>query len=233
MPYLKQLEKIGRITVWEVDGTWVRGHLNNEFTNFGQHYRFSMIPTNEFWLDKEYAPGEEVYFIHHLMVEWRLMRAGACYNHAIAYADRSERAERRKSQVMKKFRSKRLTPEVMKKIHKKKLKTLKNGLVVWLVRGELVRDYCYNDYTEGGHDKVYAFVPKDEVWIDDDLEETEREIVLLHEIHERRLMAEGMDYHHAHASAGRIEVPVRHRPSTLQKKLEQEIAMHVKKNTPK
>lgn len=224
-PYLKQLAKIGRITVWQIDGTWVRNHLNNEFTNAGQHYRFEMIPTNEFWLDKECTPGEEPFYTHHLLVEWRMMRRGEDYNTALAYADRSERSERRKSGVMKRFRSTRLTPEVMKKIHKKKLLTFANGLVVWLVRGELVRDFCYNDYTEGGHEFVYKFVPKNEVWIDDDLSEEERKVVLLHEVHERRLMSTGMDYHHAHASASRIELHVRHRPSTLEKRLNEEIAL--------
>lgn len=227
-PYLKELAKIGRITVWMVDGEFVRNNLNEEFTNAGQHYRFSIIPTNEFWLDKEYTPGEETFFTHHLLIEWRLMRKGLPYLHALAYADRSERSERMKSGIMKKFKSKKITPEVIKRIHKKKLATYQNGLVVWLVRGELVRDLCYNDYTEGGHDFVYGFVPKKEVWIDDDLSEEERQFVLLHEVHERRLMADGMDYHHAHASSSAMELHTRHRPSTLTKRLKAEIDLNTK-----
>lgn len=227
-PYVKELERIGKIHIFIVDGEYVRNHLNSEFTNAGEHYRFSMIPTNEFWLDQEFSSSEEKFYTHHLLVEWRLMRRGISYERALAYADRSERAERRKSGVMKAFRSKRLTPEVMKHIHKKKLAKYANGLVVWLVRGELVRDFCFDDYTEGGHDKVYTFVPKDEVWIDDDLNEEERAFVLLHEVHERRLMAGGMDYHHAHASASRMELSVRHRPSGLEKRLEEEILLNRK-----
>lgn len=227
-PYLKLFRKIGKISVWIVDGMFVRNKLNSEFTNCGQHYRFPVIPTNEFWLDKEYAPGEEDFYVHHLLVEWRLMRGGMDYVHALSYADRSERAERRKSKVMKKLRYKTLTPENLKRVHKKKLATYSNGLIVWLVRGELVRDLCFNDYTEGGHDFVYPFVPKQEVWIDDDLGEQERAFVLLHEVHERRLMATGMDYHHAHASASRMELGCRHRPATLAKRLEQEIALNKK-----
>ncbi len=230
-PYLTQLDKIGPITVWVVDGQSVRTRLNNEFTNAGQHYRFDMIPTNEFWLDKEYTPGEEQFYIHHLIVEWRMMRRRVPYEKALAYADRSERAERRRSSVMKRFRSQRITPQVMKNIHKKKLLSFSNGLVVWLVRGELVRDFCYNDFTEGGHDHVYKFVPKNEVWIDDDLSVEERMFVLLHEVHERRLMADGMDYHHAHRSASRVEVHARHRPSTLAKRVNDEIAQQ-NKHTP-
>ncbi len=230
-PYLKQLQKIGNITVWMVDGEFVRDHLNEEFTNAGQHYRFSVIPTNEFWLDKEFDPGEAPFYMHHLLVEWRLMRRGVSYVKALAYADRSERAERKKSGVMKRLRSKRLTEDVMNLIHKKKLATYQNGLVVWLVRGELVRDFCYTDFTEGGHDYVYKFVPKNEVWIDDDLNAEERSFVLLHEVHERRLMADGMDYHHAHASASRLELRTRKESSVLKKRLADEILLNKKKTT--
>jgi hypothetical protein len=57
----------------------VRENLDEEFTNFGQHYRFHFIPINEFWLDQQHAPGEEQFFIDHLLVEYRLMRYGMDY----------------------------------------------------------------------------------------------------------------------------------------------------------
>lgn len=225
-PYLKELKKIGNITVWIVDGMYVRDKMNAEFTNFGQHYRFRIIPTNEFWLDKEYTSGEEDFFIHHLLVEWKLMRKGMSYTRAIGYADMSERAERNRSGLMKKLKSKKLTEENLKHLHKKKFATYKNGITVWIVRAEMVRDLCFLDFTEGGHDYVYSFVPKKEIWLDDDLSEKERLLVLLHELHERRLMATGMDYHHAHASSIHIELESRHKPSVLQKNLKAEIALN-------
>ncbi len=52
-PYIKKVGERGKIFIWIVDGTYVRTHLDEEFTNFGQHYRFKCIPKDEFWLDKE------------------------------------------------------------------------------------------------------------------------------------------------------------------------------------
>jgi len=49
--YIKKVEQRSKITVWVVDGTYVRTHLDEEFTNYGQHYGFKCIPKDEFWLD--------------------------------------------------------------------------------------------------------------------------------------------------------------------------------------
>src|SRR5437867_8218710 len=52
-PYLRTIGRRGRITIWVVDGAYVRTHLEKEFTNYGQHYAFECIPEDEFWLDDE------------------------------------------------------------------------------------------------------------------------------------------------------------------------------------
>jgi hypothetical protein len=75
-PYLKKVGHRGRISIWIVDGTYVRTHIDEEFTNYGQHYRFPNIPEDEFWLDKEGKPDEQKFFIDHLLVEHRLMARG-------------------------------------------------------------------------------------------------------------------------------------------------------------
>ncbi len=224
-PYISKLRTIGKITVWIVDGEYVRDYLSEEFTNFAEHYRFRFIPTNEFWIDKEYDPGEEDFFIHHLLVEWRLVRQGMEYDKALGYADRSERAERRKSLAVR-LKRVRGNAALLKRIRKKHLTTYRNGLRVWLVRGELVRDFYFTDYTEGGHDKIYAFIPKSEIWIDDDLSPHERRFVLLHEVHERRLMAGGWRYPQAHRSASELEYLCRHHTALLSKKLREEIRLN-------
>ena len=68
------------------------------------------------------------------------------------------------------------------------------------------------DFTAGGHDHVYEFVPQGEVWIDSDIEEKERGFVLLHELHERNRMAVGWSYDKAHAESSRLEYHCRHHP---------------------
>ena len=78
------------------------------------------------------------------------------------------------------------------------------------------------DFTEGGHDYVYEFVPQNEVWIDNDLEEAERPYVLLHELHERNLMAKGWSYSKAHEDSSKIEYHCRHHPNELHAELAKE-----------
>src|ERR1041385_2533238 len=66
-PYIKKLTEYGDLVVWIVDGSFVRTHLDEEFTNFGSHLVFDCIPKNELWLDKEAKNDEQRFFIHHLL----------------------------------------------------------------------------------------------------------------------------------------------------------------------
>ena len=111
-------------------------------------------------------------------------------------------------------------------IHKKPLAGYSGKVKVWIVRGDLVRSLYFIDFTEGGHDRVYHFVPKNEVWLDDDLGPSDRKYVLLHELHERHLMTLGWPYFKAHRSASHIEYHCRAHP----KELEKSIRLEIKKN---
>jgi hypothetical protein len=226
-PYVRMIATVSKFRVWLVDGRFIRTRIDEEFTNFGQHFRFRFIPRNEFWIDHLHAPGEEHFYIDHLLVENRLTAEGMDYDRALARADRAELKERRKiDYIQKGIDPGRPKTVYIRKIHKRPLKTYSNGLKVWIVDGELVRDLFFIDYTEGGHDKVYRFIPKAEVWLDDDLTAGERRYVLLHEVHERRLMAGGMDYYHAHRSSSHIEYTCRHHPTRLKSTLAAEIVMN-------
>ena len=72
-PYLEKIDQRGNLAIWLVDGGYIRGHMDEEFTNFGQHYSFSYIPKDEFWIEKETKTDEQRFFIDHLLVEHRLM----------------------------------------------------------------------------------------------------------------------------------------------------------------
>ena len=222
LPYVEQVEERGDLKIWVVDGTYIRGNIDEEFTNYGQHYRFPYIPENELWLDREATSDERRFFIDHLLVEHRLMKKGMSYDKALVAADRAERKERRLSgdiaRVIK--RSDKL-PDAAK-VHQRLWKKLENGISVWIVSGRLVRSVFDIDFTEGGHDYVYEFVPENEVWIDDDVEEPERAFVLVHELHERNRMAAGLTYNQAHAESSRLEYRCRHHPDELHEALEKE-----------
>lgn len=215
LPYLKKMEERGDFQVWEVDGTWVRGHMDEEFTNFGQHYRYPYIPDKEFWIDHEAEQDESTFFVDHLLVEYDLMAKGASYPDALTAGDEVERKERRKAgDVRKLSRLGNGLPEAAG-VHERLWKKLENGISVWVVNGRLVRSAFDIDFTAGGHDHVYEFVPTGEVWIDDAIEEIERGYVLLHELHERNRMALGMPYSKAHAESSRLEYHCRHHPDEL------------------
>jgi hypothetical protein len=217
--YLEKVDERGNFQVWIVDGAYIRGHVDEEFTNFGQHYRFPFIPVNELWIDREAAPDERQFFIDHLLIEQRLMAAGATYAKAITKADLQERKERRRAGDLSKLTHRGEFLPDGKQVHERLWKKLENGVSVWIVNGRLVRSVFNIDFTEGGHDYVYEFVPENEVWIDDDIVEQERGYVLLHELHERNRMAKGWPYSEAHAESSRLEYHCRHHPDELHDKL--------------
>jgi hypothetical protein len=214
-PYLQRDEQRGDFQVWIVDGPYIRGHIDEEFTNFGQHYRYPYIPDLEFWMDKEAEHDEHGFFIDHLLVEHELMKNGMSYSDALTRADQAEREERRKAGDVRKVTHQGQTLPDPATVHEELWKKLENGLSVWIVNGRLVRSAYDIDFTEGGHDHVYEFVPTCEVWIDDAIQENERGFVLLHELHERNRMEKGMPYSQAHAESSRLEFRCRHHPDEL------------------
>jgi hypothetical protein len=237
---IKKIGKRGNINIWLVDGIKIRRDLSEEFTNFGHHFMYSFIPKNEFWIDREHKTGEAKYYIDHMLVEYRLMVRGKSKAYAMDKADIVERKERSKSKLVEMGIKKEISDkEIIQKIHKNLLKEYSRKVKVWIVNGELVRGIFYIDFTEGGHDKVYSFIPRNEIWLDNDLEPKERKFVLLHELHERNLMLKHHDidikngsvetdknytkfYGLAHDSASKIEYYCRQHPEKLDKKLKTE-----------
>lgn len=226
-PYLRLEQHLGDTSVWVVDGPYVRKSVDEKFTNFGQHYRFPFIPYDEFWLDEEETPGEAAYFIAHLDVERRLMMGGMDYAYAVEHADAVEQAERNRSPRLQQalaLLQEGHTAELMGMIHKQRLDAYSEYVSVWVVDGELVRGLFFVDFTEGGHDRVYDFVPPNELWLDDDVRPDERLFILLHEMHERGLMLRGWTYDNAHTAASRLEWRCRKNPDEIERRLAKEMA---------
>ncbi len=215
--YIKKIGKRGKINIFIVDGKEVRGNVDEEFTNFGEHFAYPAIPEYEFWLDHEAKPNERRFFIDHLLAEWRAMKAGVPWRKAMEIGNAKEQLERKRTKDLKKILDRRGVPSA-KKVHSKLLG--KAGKIsVWLVEGRLVRSDFDIDFTEGGHDRVYNYVPKNEVWIDNDIMPEERPFVLLHELYERLHMGRGLTYNQAHSHASRLEWSARHDEKKLKKHL--------------
>jgi hypothetical protein len=226
-PYVKKIKDTLKFSVWYIDGSYIRANLDIEFTNFGHHYDFEFIPDNELWIDNENSPGESDYFITHMLVSYNLMSKGMDYDSALVIADSVEKNERMKStltlEILKLRQDQNNDSEVIKRIHKSFLKSFSKYLNVWVVNGEIVRNIYFIDFTEGGHNKVYNFIPDNEVWIDDDIFPDERKFVLLHEMHERYLMSKGVSYDNAHQESSSLEYFCRLNPGKLERKLKIEL----------
>lgn len=213
--YLEKVDQRGDLVVWVVDGAYIRGRVDPEFTNFGQHHRYPYIPAGELWIDRESDPDEREFFIEHLMVEHRLMAEGQPYERALEAANQAERRERRRAGDLRKMMRPGQPLPDPRAVHVRLWKALESGVSVWVVDGRLVRSAFNIDFTAGGHDYVYEFVPANEVWIDNDIAESERGYVLLHELHERNRMAGGWPYSRAHAESSRLEFRCRQKPDEL------------------
>jgi hypothetical protein len=208
-PYIRKYTSRDGIQIWLVDGEYVRKNIDEEFTNFGQHFRFTYIPLDEFWIDQEAQDQEYSFFIDHLFIEYSLMKEGKTYDEAITAADQIELEHRRKAKDDRKILGDSKGLPDLTVVHLYLWKKLENGICVWVVNGRLVRSLFDRDFTEGGHYHVYEFVPKDEIWIDDAIEENERRFVLLHELHEYNQMAKGVPYSKAHDESSELELKYR------------------------
>lgn len=216
--HLKLIEKYGDLEVWEIDGAKLRAEKDIEFTNFGLYPDFDYIPKNELWLDREAHPDERQFFIDHMLTQWKLLKQGYDNDKAVAKAYKVEVSERKKAGDKAKIFDTAGHPHP-DKVHLKKLGETSTGLIVWLINGRLVRSAFFIDFVDGGHHLVYPWVPEKEVWLDDDLQPAEYPYVLLHELHERALMAKDWTYNRAHPSASKIELYCHHHPEHLAEEL--------------
>jgi len=102
---------------------------------------------------------------------------------------------------------------------------------IYLIDGQYVRDNIWIDYTEGGHDLVYDWIPANEVWIDFDINSGEVLFVMCHELSERIAMSGGMTYDDAHTNvADKLEVYLREHPDEALAKFEELCAAQQEKS---
>jgi len=228
-PYIKKLGRAADFIIWIVDGKYIRDNIDVEFTNEGQHRGFNFIPKNEFWIDKNRNPEEDKYYIDSMIRMNKFLSEGMSYKDAVNKDDDIEKEERIKNYPKEILENPKKAIE-NKSIYLKLLKKYSRKIKVWIVDGKTVRDLFYVQFTEGGNEKIYPFIPKNEIWIDNDLSRREIKAVLLHELHERKLMSEGGEYlkydrraDDAHKDSSRIESYCRKHPEELDKELKKVI----------
>ncbi|MBI4457915.1 hypothetical protein HY633_03055 [Candidatus Uhrbacteria bacterium] len=158
-----------------VDAENIRNTIETDFSGWGTAADFTFIPKGELWVDRQ------------LKAETKLFSA-------LARLERS------------------LPKSPFRKIRQIAMRTLTDhsgdicvvetvrasGMTVRLIAGASVRASLDPYFLLGGHDLVYSYIPRNEIWVEARLNADERRSTLLHEIEERRLMKKGMSYADAH-----------------------------------
>jgi len=211
--YVKKINNVGDCAVWLMDGALIRKEINENFVKFADSNQFGFVPKNEFWIDEDLDPKEYQYFIDRFIYEKGLLDSGENYAKSDKMADNFEKNERQNSAEVRQISKSSLNKkELLEKIKKKIIEKYSDKVKVWLVDGNLVRSFFLLDYCEGGHDLVYPFIPKNEIWIEEALSPEERKFIILHELHERYLMDQGKSYKNAHIGATEVEDYYRENP---------------------
>jgi len=93
------------------------------------------------------------------------------------------------------------------------LKTLPDGTKVEEVDGATVRDNIRTEFIGGGNHEATPEIPKNEIWLENNMPPQEKSKILLHELVERALMREkGESYDRAHNEANAVEGQARGMP---------------------
>lgn len=226
--YIKKISTVGDCAVWLMDGALIRKEVNENFVKCADNNQFGFVPKNEFWIDNDLDPKEYHYFIDRFIYEQGILDSGKNYAEADKKADEFEKKERQNSDDVRQFaKLNQNKKELLEKIKNKIIKKFSGEIKIWLVDGNLVRSFFLLDYCEGGHDKVYPFIPKNEIWTEKALSPQERKFIILHELHERYLMSRGKSYRNAHIGATEVEDYYRENPK---EDLEARIKEEMKKN---
>jgi len=108
-------------------------------------------------------------------------------------------------------------------LNKQLIKTEKvrdEEVLIYSVNGTYVRDNYSIAFTMGGHHYVsdeYEYIPDGEIWIDQDLNEKDKEATIVHELTEYELMKyKDMSYEKAHDIANEEEKEVREEATELE-----------------
>ncbi len=203
--------------VFSVDALALRnsGNGNEEFGNFATHDEFPrLIGKDEIWIAEKLVEREGLFYLAN--ASGRLHRLALGQKEETAY-EAGESVERylREQLTGIKYRDGKPHRQVPKEIYSEtylRIPDPQQPIDVWRVDGHLVRCYYKTDYTEGGHGYVYDWVPKDQIWVERDVDLAELPVVVSHEYTELRLMRDcQLNYDRAHAICSKVEFDLRKR----------------------
>jgi hypothetical protein len=174
---------------------------DEEFGNYAIHEKFpKIIKKNEVWIANCLSEKERNIIIRSALERLKKLEKGYSPKKAFDHSLKMEKAIREKHSTTRK------NPYIPKK--KKYTSVHFNDQVyhVYLVDGKEIRDNFKTDFTQGGNGYAYRWVPKNEIWIEDGLDESEIPFIILHELTEAKLMEnKNLSYDEAHILASKEE----------------------------
>lgn len=186
---------------------------DEEFGNFATHEQFPrLIPKGQIWIADKSIQKEGLFYIANVLARMKEQDKGTPEDQAYTAGLNVERLLREKLLGLK-FRAGRPHKRIPSQLYIEHYLTLPDAefpIDVWLVDGNLVRTWYKTDYVEGGHGYVYRWCPKDEIWIEEDVERGEIPFLISHEYLELRLMRDKkLEYDKAHEICSRVEFKLR------------------------
>ncbi len=177
-----------------VDGFKIRNTLDLEFDMF--HKKSIDISPKYGYTPKYYIPADETWIDYRYKKEKDFLLASNKFffkdHYDIPYLEARALAK-------KELCKSGIIPVFVQRQEKR------GSLQILYVNGFVVRNYIDPEFSFGGHEFVYDYVPKNEVWLDNLMDPHELKYVLAHELRERDLMSQGEIYDSAHEVACAFE----------------------------
>jgi hypothetical protein len=195
------LDTYGAFRVYVVDGEQIRNSslAGQEFGESASHFTLPLVvPDGEVWIEDDVSLDERPFVIAGALriAQTHDYASGVCF----------EKHEREKAKLAgTEWPGEWLSSDC----YVRQVGMLPNGVAVFLVDGEKVRDETKTDFIEGGHDLVYPWLPPKTIVIEAGSHANEQPFILDHEGTERRRMANGMGYAKAHHFAAKEEFAAR------------------------
>jgi hypothetical protein len=190
-----------------------------EFTLVGTREEYpGVIPGGEIWVSRRHLPREGIFLMAHALARLGARRRGLSEEQADAAGLDAERAVRRDltGEEFRDGKPHRHVPDRLYYRHYTTIPDPEGPVKAWMVDGLLVRCWYQTDYAEGGHSVVCPWVPRGEIWLEQDCDLREQPYIAAHEYLEMRMMRDGgLEYEEAHKIASRIEFDLRHEESDL------------------
>lgn len=187
------LGQIAGYTIKLVDGEEVR-KTNPDFILYAHRNTQPGIPEHEIWLDGSADPKELTLYLVRALFE-RMLYDRGLRDEAITSASNALERSIRQASPPRDVKTRLLTQYGM--------------MNIWLVQGDEVRKQFDTAFVHGGNGFRYSFIPKYEIWIDEQLSPQDRAFTLIHELYESSLMREGREYGPAHDESSYIEKKLR------------------------